>query len=85
MATCNPETLLANAACLQCGVAPGALPYVEAQLLIDIMKITDPTGDYSVDAIIARSSCLQCKLTPQAANYVIAQLLCELLSAVQTP
>lgn len=78
----DPQSLLNEAKCLLCGVAPEALIYVQIQLLIDLLHTVDPTADVSLDAILKRSSCVQCAMTPQLTNAVTVELLWEILEAL---
>lgn len=81
MAVCNAQDLLNEAKCLECQLAPGMLPYVEIQLLINMLLQVNPTADVTPEHLMEQAKCWQCKVSPGMAPYVIAQLLCDLLNA----
>lgn len=81
MATCDPSTLLNDAKCLECSFSPGMLPYIEIQLLIDILLVIHADADVTPEGLMDRAKCWECKVAPGQAQYVIAQLLCDILNA----
>lgn len=81
MAVCDAQTLLNEAKCLECNLSPGMLPYVEIQLLIDMLLQVDPTADVTPEGLMERAKCWQCKVSPGMTPYIIAQLLCDILKS----
>lgn len=75
---CDSQTLVNQATCLECGLAPGVQWPVVISLLSQIAGVpSDP------QSLMAGASCLLCNLSPGMQMPVIISLLCQL--AVPTP
>lgn len=78
MATCDPQTLMASAACFEC-LPIGTLSVLQTQLLANILLALDPTANVTPQALMANAACFAC-LPGGLLPILQAQLLCEINS-----
>ena len=76
MATaCDPTSLVAGAACIECGIPPGLQKPVIIYLLCQIAGMNcDPTS------LVAGAACIECGIPPGLADAVIISLLCQIVN-----
>jgi len=59
------------------------IPYVEIEILTEILQLMDRSADVTPEALAERAKCWQCKVSPGMAPYIIAQLLSDILQELR--
>lgn len=77
MAVCDPNTLLEEGACFGC-LATHQLELIQAQLLCNLLNLSDPMASCDPNTLLAEGKCFAC-LNSHQLRIVIAQLLCNLV------
>ena len=79
MATCNTNSLLAQAGCFSC-LAMDQLQLVNTALLCQILQATNPMASCDVSTLLASARCFEGCTTPAQLMLIQTQLLCEILA-----
>ncbi len=81
MANCDPNSLLASAACFEC-LTTGQQELVKLELLAQILLAKNPSADVSPQGLLAKANCFSCYGNPPGMFKLLElQLLCEIWNA----